>query len=109
MLLSESGAYIDDLFFCPHHPDGGFEGEIKAYKCKCLCRKPAPGMIFEAAQKYNINLSVSYMAGDSHRDVETAKNAGCIPICISNGNKPLKNILTFNCLSDFSEYLKKDD
>lgn len=76
-LLGESGAYIDDRFYCPHHPDSGFEGEIPELKIECSCRKPKPGLLFQAAFKYNIDLAASYMIGDSWRDTEAGKNAGC--------------------------------
>ena len=82
-LLAKENAYIDDIFYCPHHPDSGFEGENKAYKIDCECRKPKPGMILKAAGKWNLNLKQSWMAGDSESDVQTAVNAGCRPILIS--------------------------
>ena len=82
--LGVHGAYIDDLFFCPHHPDRGFPGERPEYKIDCDCRKPKPGMIFSAAKKYNIDLSQSYMAGDDKRDIEAGKNAGCMPVLITH-------------------------
>ncbi len=76
-LLGEEGAYIDDLFFCPHHPDRGFSGEIAELKCDCDCRKPKTGLFVKAAEKYNINLSESWMIGDSDTDMLAGKNAGC--------------------------------
>lgn len=76
-LLGAEGAYIDDLFYCPHHPDKGFDGEVIEYKIDCDCRKPKPGLIYRAAQKYNIDLSQSYMVGDDDRDMEAGKKAGC--------------------------------
>lgn len=76
-LLGADGAYIDAIYYCPHHPDRGFPGEISELKTKCTCRKPNPGMIFAAAKKYNIDLSQSWMIGDSEVDVETGINAGC--------------------------------
>lgn len=81
-LLGQEGAYIDDLLYCPHHPDKGFEGERIEYKIECECRKPKPGLIYQAANKYNIDLSQSYMVGDSHIDVETALAAGCQAVYI---------------------------
>jgi D-glycero-D-manno-heptose 1,7-bisphosphate phosphatase len=81
--LGKSGAWLDDIFFCPHHPDKGFPGERSEYKIDCECRKPKPGMIIEAAKKYNIDLSKSYMAGDSRRDIQAALRAGCTPILIT--------------------------
>lgn len=76
-LLGERGAYIDDIFFCPHHPDKGFEGERPEYKIICDCRKPESGMILKAAKKYNIDLSKSWMVGDSESDMKAGINAGC--------------------------------
>lgn len=76
-LLGLEGAYVDDVFFCPHHPDSGFPGERKEYKISCTCRKPAPGMLFDAAEKYNIDLEKSWMIGDGKNDVEAGKRAGC--------------------------------
>ena len=75
-LLGNAGAYLDDLVFCPHHPDKGFPGENAAYKTDCPCRKPKPGMVFAMAEKYNIDISQSWMIGDTLRDVQTGKNAG---------------------------------
>lgn len=76
-LLGQEGAYIDDLFYCPHHPDKGFEGERIEYKIECECRKPKPGMLLQAAEKYNIDLKASYMIGDDERDMEAGRQAGC--------------------------------
>ncbi len=58
-LLGREGAYLDDIFICPHHPDRGFPGEIAEYKTDCFCRKPKPGLLLQAAEKYNIDLSAS--------------------------------------------------
>ncbi len=76
-LLGKEGAYIDGLYICPHHPDKGFEGERPEYKFVCECRKPKPGMLLQAAHDFNIDLSKSYMIGDSQSDIEAGKNAGC--------------------------------
>lgn len=86
-LLGKEGAYIDDLFYCPHHPDKGFEGERAEFKIDCDCRKPKPGMILQAAQKYNIDLSASFMVGDDLRDVNAGLNAGCMPVFLTNNKK----------------------
>lgn len=75
-LLGKEGAYVDGIYICPHHPDKGFEGERPEYKIDCDCRKPKPGLLFHAAKDFNIDLSESYMIGDSHRDVEAGENAG---------------------------------
>ncbi len=76
-LLGKEGAYIDGMYICPHHPDKGFEGERPEYKFDCDCRKPKPGLLLQAAKDFNIDLSQSYMIGDSDRDVEAGKAAGC--------------------------------
>jgi D-glycero-D-manno-heptose 1,7-bisphosphate phosphatase len=75
--LGKAGAYLDDIFFCPHHPDKGFPGERPEYKIVCECRKPKPGMLLLAAAKYNIDLSESYMVGDEEKDAEAGLAAGC--------------------------------
>lgn len=82
MLLGFEHAYVDDIIFCPHHPDKGFPNEIPKLKYDCDCRKPKPGMIFEMARRYNIDLKNSYMIGDSFRDIEAGNAAGCQSIYI---------------------------
>lgn len=75
-LLGNFGAYIDGLYFCPHHPDSGFEGEIRELKKDCDCRKPKPGLLQRAAKDLNIDLSSSWMIGDGDNDILAGKNAG---------------------------------
>ena len=84
-LLGEKGAFVDDIFYCPHHPDKGFEGEVPELKFDCECRKPKTGMIDEAVKKYKIDLSKSYMVGDSTMDLETARNAGVKSVLVDTG------------------------
>ena len=74
--LGKAGVFVDAIYVCPHHTDKGFEGERPEYKCNCDCRKPKPGLLLQAAKDFNIDLSESYMIGDSHRDVEAGENAG---------------------------------
>lgn len=76
-LLGLEGAYLDAIYFCPHHPHKGYEGEILELKFDCDCRKPKPGMLLQAAKDFNIDLSASYMVGDSESDMLCGKNAGC--------------------------------
>ena len=76
-LLGKDGAYLDGIYFCPHHPHKGFEGEIPELKVECECRKPKPGMLLEAAKDFNIDLSQSWMIGDSDNDILAGENAGC--------------------------------
>lgn len=76
-MLGKEHAYLNDIYFCPHHPDKGFEGEIPEYKIVCQCRKPEPGLLLQAAKDWNIDLKNSYMIGNSDRDVQAGENAGC--------------------------------
>lgn len=85
-LLGKEGAYIDALYYCPHHPDKGFEGERPEYKIECGCRKPKPGMLLKAAEDYNIDLSQSIMIGDGKNDMEAGKAAGCQTILVDEQN-----------------------
>jgi D-glycero-D-manno-heptose 1,7-bisphosphate phosphatase len=108
--LGKQGAFIDDLFFCPHHTDKGFAGELPELKFDCDCRKPKPGMILQAAQKYNIDLSKSYMVGDHKRDIQAGINAGCTAVFLTNNNpfekiEGIDNLLTFKNLKDFTDSL----
>ena len=75
--LGTEGAYLDAIYYCPHHPDKGFEGEIERLKIECDCRKPKPGMFFRAAEDFNIDLCSSWMIGDSENDILAGKNANC--------------------------------
>ena len=75
-LLGREGAYLDAVCFCPHHPDKGYPEENSAYKIPCHCRKPDIGMLEECVQRYNIDLSASWMVGDTTIDVQTGRNAG---------------------------------
>ena len=87
--LGKKGAFIDALYFCPHHPDKGFAGERTEYKCECACRKPAPGMLLQAAKDFNIDIASSYMIGDSEKDVLAGKNAGCKKSFLIDKNRSL--------------------
>ena len=75
--LGKEGAYLDAIYVCPHHKDKGFEGERPEYKFDCHCRKPKSGLLLQAAKDFNIDLSQSYMIGDSENDVKAGINAGC--------------------------------
>ncbi len=86
--LGREGAFIDALYFCPHHKDKGFAGERVAYKLDCDCRKPKPGLLLQAARDFNIDLGESIMIGDSARDVEAGRNAGCRQSVLIAENEP---------------------
>ena len=99
-LLGQEGAYLDAIYFCPHHPDKGFEGEVPELKIDCDCRKPKPGMLVKAAEDFNIDLSQSWMVGDGKNDIEAGKNAGCHTALI--GTEDFGQEITVSSLLDFT-------
>jgi histidinol-phosphate phosphatase family protein len=84
-LLGREHAFLDRIYYCPHHPDAGFEGERRELKIRCDCRKPATGMIQAAVRDLNIDLAQSWLIGDSTTDLQTAKNAGLKSILVRTG------------------------
>ena len=76
-MLGKQGAYVNAIYYCPHHPDKGYPEERPEYKIDCDCRKPKPGMLLQAAKDWNIDLANSYMIGDTDRDLQAGQNAGC--------------------------------
>lgn len=78
--LKDTGAYIDAWLYCPHHPSGR-----GSYALPCDCRKPSPGMLREAARRYNLDLVNSVMIGDKLADVEAGLAAGCRTILVRTG------------------------
>jgi histidinol-phosphate phosphatase family domain/HAD-superfamily hydrolase, subfamily IIIA len=83
--LGKKGAYVNDIFFCPHHPHRGYEGEIPELKIDCGCRKPKVGMLVQAAEKYNIDLARSWYIGDTTVDLQTGLNAGMHTVLVLTG------------------------
>ena len=88
-LLGNEGAYLDAIYFCPHHPHKGYEGEIPELKFDCDCRKPKPGMLLKASEDFNIDLSQSWMIGDDVNDVLAGEAAGCRSIKLEKGESLL--------------------
>lgn len=82
MLLGLEGAYLDAVYYCPHHPHKGYEGEVAELKIDCGCRKPKPGLLLKASEELNIDLESSWMIGDSENDVLAGKNAGCKTVLV---------------------------
>ena len=85
-LLGTEGAYLDAIYYCPHHPHKGYKGEIPELKIDCDCRKPKPGMLKRAAEDYNIDLRQSWMIGDGENDIKAGKAAGCKTALIGKGD-----------------------
>jgi D-glycero-D-manno-heptose 1,7-bisphosphate phosphatase len=76
--LAEEGAWLDEEYYCFHHP----EAKVKRFKENCSCRKPKPGLLIKAARELNINLADTWMIGDGITDVKAGKDAGCKTILL---------------------------
>ena len=98
--LGKQGAYLDDLFYCPHHPDKGYKGENIEFKIDCNCRKPKTGMLKQAANKYNIDLKQSWFIGDTTMDIKTGINAGTKTILVNTGEAGLDK--KYNVVPDYN-------
>jgi D-glycero-D-manno-heptose 1,7-bisphosphate phosphatase len=79
--LGKSGARVDGIFFCPHHP----KGIVREYALDCDCRKPEAGLIYQACAEFEIDLTRSFVVGDRVRDIEMAQNAGLEGIMVKTG------------------------
>lgn len=84
-LLGREGVYLDAIMWCPHHPDKGYPEENPAYKIPCRCRKPEIGMLETCVEQFNIDLSASWMVGDTTVDIQTGANAGCRTALVRTG------------------------
>lgn len=83
-LLGKEGAYVDGIYYCPHHPHKGFKGEVKRLKKDCECRKPKIGMLLKAQKDFNLDIEKCWMVGDSEADVLTGINAGILQIKVKS-------------------------
>ena len=82
-ILGELGAPLAGFYYCPHLPDAA----VLRYATTCFCRKPSPGLLFQAARDYDLNLAHSWMIGDILNDVEAGRRADCRTVLIDNGNE----------------------
>ena len=98
--LGRFGAYLDRIEFCPHHPDNGFSGEQVDLKTQCTCRKPEIGMIKKASVELNLDLSRSWLIGDSSADILAGKTAGLKSILLETGHAGLDE--KYPVLPDFT-------
>jgi histidinol-phosphate phosphatase family protein len=85
-IVGEEKAFIDKIYFCPHHPDSGYPGEIKSLKIKCLCRKPNTKLIEDAIRDFNIDIKQSWYIGDSTTDLLTATKMKIKHVMLSSGS-----------------------
>lgn len=84
-LIGGKGAYLDKIYFCPHHPDKGYEGEVAKYKINCTCRKPNIGMAEMAQRDMDIDFARSWVIGDRTADIELANRIGAKSILVKTG------------------------
>ena len=82
-LLFREQLTLAGYYFCPHHPDG----RVAQPALSCLCRKPLPGMLIEAARDHDIDLQESWMVGDVLHDIEAGNRAGCRTVLVDSGNE----------------------
>lgn len=80
-LLNTENARIDRFYYCPHHP----EAAVEHYRIACQCRKPLPGLVFQAARELEIDVLHSYVVGDKSCDIELAHNVGATAIMVLTG------------------------
>lgn len=102
-LLGMEGAYLDAIYYCPHHPHKGYEGERPELKISCECRKPKPGVLLRAAKDFNIDLSQSWIIGDGENDIKAGINAGCKTVLIGNKNENYSQLETVDSLLEFAK------
>ncbi|MBN2371210.1 MAG: HAD family hydrolase [Vicinamibacteria bacterium] len=79
--LAAGDAHLDAIYYCPHHPTAG----VPPYRRDCVCRKPRPGLLHQAASDLGVDLARSYMIGDRVIDLETAWNAGARGVLVKTG------------------------
>lgn len=105
-LLGLEGAYLDAIYYCPHHPHKGYAGEIPELKIDCDCRKPKPGMLLKAAEDFNIDLNQSYMVGDGENDVKAGIAAGCQAVLLSD-NPNVEQFGQADTLASVRDFVEK--
>ena len=80
-MLGAEGAFLDGIYWCPHHP----EGTVPDFAVACSCRKPLPGLLERAAAEHGLDLSACAMVGDTLRDLEAGRAAGARAILVLTG------------------------
>lgn len=107
--LGFAGAYVDGLYYCPHHPHKGYKGEVVELKIDCYCRKPKPGMLLKAAEEFNIDLAHSFMVGDGENDVKAGLTAGCKSILLNGAGTDSKSgdFGQMDTLASLAEFVEK--
>lgn len=80
-MLGAEGAFLDGVYWCPHHP----EGSVPEFSIACSCRKPLPGLLEQAAAEHGLELADCVMVGDTLRDLEAGRAAGARTILVRTG------------------------
>lgn len=109
--LGLEGAYVDEIYYCPHHPDKGYKNEISELKINCECRKPGT-LLLEMAENYiDIDKKVSWFVGDSQVDVDCGQSYG-IQTCLITPDNALGDVqatMYKTSLADFASFLEKKE
>lgn len=96
--FKKNGIEIKEVYHCPHHPDHSGE---------CSCRKPLPGMLFQAQEEYDVDLKNSVLVGDKERDIEAGLNAGLNETYLFNEAKDVKSSKATKIVSKLDDIWKK--
>lgn len=87
--LRVSGAWLDQIYYCLHHPDGS----VLKYRMNCECRKPKPGLLLRASKEHQIDLSNSYLIGDRLIDIQAGQTVGCTTFLVESRATNRYNLL----------------
>lgn len=104
-LLGAYGVHLAGFYFCPHYP----EGAVPAYAKRCACRKPAPGLLYQAADDLGLDLPCSWMVGDIWSDIDAGRAAGCTTVLFTyhtDAAKELQTACPDYVAADFAEVVR---
>jgi D,D-heptose 1,7-bisphosphate phosphatase len=111
-VLGAQGAYLDRAYYCPHHPDKGFVGERAELKIACECRKPRPGLLHRAQADLNLDLSRSWLIGDSAADMAAARACGVRAVLVrtgeSRGSAAAEADFVFDTVLEAANFIAQD-
>ncbi|MEW6732100.1 MAG: HAD family hydrolase [Acidobacteriota bacterium] len=102
--LATAGAYLDAIYYCPHHPSAG----APPYRTDCDCRKPKPGLLERAAREHNIDLTRSFMIGDKYTDMQLARRVGAHAVLVLTGYGRGEYEYQRNSWSILPDYIAED-
>jgi histidinol-phosphate phosphatase family protein len=115
MLLGESGSFVNKVYYCPHHPHAGYDGEISSLKITCTCRKPATDLVSQGIADFNLDIEKSWFVGDTTIDIKTAENASIKSVLVQTGMAgtdqkypEIQPTLIMKDLITFAHYLREN-